>query len=165
MPRMAEHVHAPTPRLRPARLEDLDPVLTWTTDADAVRLWAGPNLGFPVDRERLWQDLFKSPGAPFVLCGTAGEVLAFGQVMHREENYAHLARLIVSPAHRGQGLGRTLCRELMRIAPTFLPVRWCSLFVYPENQRASALYRSLGFVETGRERGFIRMGAPLDVAR
>jgi len=156
---------SPAPRLRPARIEDLDKVLTWTTSADAVRLWAGPNLCFPVERERLWQDFFKSPGAPFVLCAGAGELLAFGQVTHREENYAHLARLIVAPDQRGRGLGRALCRELLRIAPTFLPVRWCSLYVYPENTRAVALYRSVGFVEARRERGFIRMEAPLDVAR
>lgn len=141
-------------------------MLPWAPDAEAVRLWAGPNLGFPVEPARLWADVHKSPGTAFVLCAASdGEIVGFGQVMHREADYAHLARVIVAPTHRGEGVGRTLARELMRVAPTFLPVRWCSLYVYPENTRAYALYRSLGFVETRRERGFLRMEAPLDVAR
>lgn len=148
----------PTPRLRPARLEDLDVVLPWAPDAEAMRLWAGPTIGFPVTREQFWENLRKVPGAAFVLCAApSGEIVAFGQVMHREDGYAHLARIIVSPAHRGEGLGRVLCRELMKVAPTFLPVRAFSLYVYPENNRAHALYRSLGFVDARAERGFLRM--------
>jgi ribosomal protein S18 acetylase RimI-like enzyme len=147
----------PTPRLRPARIEDLDVVLPWAPDAESMRMWAGPTIGFPVGREQLWENLHHVPGAPFTLCAADGEIVGFGQVMHREEDFAHLARIIVAPAHRGQGLGRVLCLELMEVATTFLPVRAFSLYVYPENTRAHALYRSLGFFDAREERGFLRM--------
>lgn len=146
------------PRLRPARLEDLDVVLPWAPDAEAMRMWAGPTIGFPVAREQFWENLHHVTGEAFVLCAAArGEIVGFGQVMHREADYAHLARIIVSPKRRGEGLGRTLCRELLKVAPTFLSVRAFSLYVYPENLRARALYRSLGFADTRVERGFLRM--------
>jgi len=148
--------------LRPARIDDLDRVLSWAPDADATRLWAGPTIGFPVSREQLWENLHHAPGAAFVLCAPPdGEVVGFGQVMSREEGIAHLARIIVAPERRGRGLGRTLCQELMRVAPRFLPVRAFSLYVYPENRRARSLYRKLGFADVREERGFLRMEARL----
>lgn len=151
-----------THHLRPAQLDDLERVLSWAPDADAMRLWAGPTIGFPVSPEQLWDNLHHAPGAAFVLCATAtGEVVGFGQVMSREEGFAHLARIIVAPAWRGHGLGRVLCEELMRIAPTFLPIHAFSLYVYPENKRARALYRQLGFGDAREERGFLRMEARL----
>lgn len=151
-----------THHLRPAGLDDLERILSWAPDADAMRLWAGPTIGFPVSPGQLWDNLHHAPGAAFVLCSTAsGEVVGFGQVMSREEGFAHLARIIVAPAWRGQGLGRVLCEELMRIAPTFLPIHAFSLYVYPENKRAWALYRKLGFGDAREERGFLRMEARL----
>jgi ribosomal protein S18 acetylase RimI-like enzyme len=152
---------SPAPHLRPARREDLDAVLPWAPDAEAVRLWAGPNLGFPVHRETLWENMHRHPGGVFVLCAADGAIVGLGQVLNREEGFAHLARIIVSPAARGRGHGRLLCRELMRVAPTILPVHRCSLYVYSENGAARALYRSLGFTDTREERGFVRMEAPL----
>lgn len=137
-------------------------MLAWAPDADATRLWAGPTIGFPVSPEQLWDNLHHAPGAAFVLCtDTSGEVVGFGQVMTREDGFAHLARIIVAPAWRGQGLGRVLCEQLMQIAPTFLPVHAFSLYVYPENRRARSLYRKLGFADAREERGFLRMEARL----
>jgi len=148
----------PSCRLRPAKPDDLDVVLPWAPDAEAMRRWAGPSIGFPVSRQQLWENLHHVAGEAFVLCLDPGEeIVGFGQVMHREDDYAHLARIIVAPARRGQGLGRVLCRELLRVAPTFLPVQAFSLYVYPDNARARALYRSLGFADVREERGFLRM--------
>lgn len=149
-------------QLRPARLDDLERVLSWAPDADAMRLWAGPTIGFPVSPEQLWDNLHHAPGAAFVLCvPPGGDVVGFGQVMSREDGFAHLARIIVAPSWRGQGLGRVLCTQLMSIAPTFLPVHAFSLYVYPENHRARTLYRTLGFADAREERGFLRMEARL----
>lgn len=154
----------PAPHLRPARIEDLDVVLPWAPDAEAMRLWAGPAVGFPVPRATLWAALWQVPGAAFALCEADERVVGFGQLMHREPGFAHLARIIVAPAHRGRGLGRLLCRALMQAAPARLPVRAFSLHVHPENHRARALYRSLGFVEVRTERKVLRMEKLLDSA-
>lgn len=151
----------PAPRLRPARIEDLDLVLPWAPDAEAMRLWAGPAVGFPVPRETFWTALWQVPGAAFALCEADDRIVGFGQLMHREPGFAHLARIIVAPAHRGRGLGRILCRALMQAAPARLPVRAFSLHVYPENHRARTLYRSLGFIDVRTERKVLRMEAPL----
>jgi ribosomal-protein-alanine N-acetyltransferase len=66
---------------------------------------------------------------------------------------AHLLNISVVGAEQGVGLGRALLehlfQEALRAGGTqfFLEVR-------PSNQRARALYRSAGFHEIGRRRGY-----------
>ncbi|MFH8745632.1 GNAT family N-acetyltransferase [Streptomyces rimosus] len=69
-----------------------------------------------------------------------------------EEPWAHIVGVYVRPEHRGTGLARELFAAAVewawsRSEPAVERVR---LWVHEENERALALYRSLGFVETGR---------------
>lgn len=57
---------------------------------------------------------------------------------------SYLQRLAVSPAAQGHGLGRRLLRESMRWARA-AGARSMLLNTQPDNERASALYRSEGF--------------------
>jgi ribosomal protein S18 acetylase RimI-like enzyme len=59
----------------------------------------------------------------------------------------HLARIIVSPASRGGGLGRILCERLIERTNAVSEVRQLTLNVYRDNRQAMALYLSLGFTE------------------
>jgi RimJ/RimL family protein N-acetyltransferase len=74
----------------------------------------------------------------------------------REESPAtrHVASLGMSVAadHRGQGVGASLMRECIRWARTF-GVEKLALSVYPDNERALALYRRFGFEQEGRLTG------------
>lgn len=56
-----------------------------------------------------------------------------------------MARLIVSPLHRSQGIGRKYISQLMRIGMSDLDVKECSLFVVSFNEKALKCYKSLGF--------------------
>ena len=92
-------------------------------------------------------------------------MVAFGQILRKEGNRAHLARLIVAPAVRGQGYGRALCLRLMqRARQDPAPLESFSLNVYPENAVALTLYRSLGFAEWERGEAGVMMRAGPDVA-
>ncbi|MEU7229089.1 GNAT family N-acetyltransferase [Streptomyces chrestomyceticus] len=69
-----------------------------------------------------------------------------------EAPWAHIVGVYVRPEHRGTGLVRDLFAAAVewawsRSGPAVERVR---LWVHQENDRAAALYRSLGFVETGR---------------
>jgi len=59
---------------------------------------------------------------------------------------AHLETIIVSPAARGQGLGRRLLQRAERRAAE-LGAQSLSLHVFSANRRARSLYRSHGFDE------------------
>ncbi len=75
-------------------------------------------------------------------------------------HYAHVAEIaiIVSNAYRGAGFGRSMLE--MAIAWTRqVGIAKLSLQVFTRNDRAIALYRSLGFVDEGVARGEVRMPA------
>lgn len=90
-------------------------------------------------------------------------LIGFGQVRFLEQTHGHLAHIIVSPHHRGRGFGRILCTALMRKALCLHPITGYSLYVFPDNPKAIALYRSLGFTEAGMHEKFncLLMLAPL----
>lgn len=62
----------------------------------------------------------------------------------------------VHPDHQGIGLGRALMEALIAQAATLGMTR-LELYVRGDNHRARALYASLGFVEEGVRRRFVRL--------
>lgn len=74
------------------------------------------------------------------------------------KHYAHVGEIaiIVSNAQRGVGLGRSLM-EMAIDWGRAVGLAKLSLRVFPDNGRAIALYRSLGFEDEGLVRGEVRM--------
>jgi len=146
--------------LRPACPGDLETILAWVTSPDQMRLWAGPAVPFPGSPAATWEALSATPENAFALTGPSGDMLGFGQILARPAS-AHLARIIVSPAQRGQGLGRRLCSELVRLTTIRHPSTPITLNVYEGNAPALALYQSLGFqalpADSTADPGIIRM--------
>ena len=156
-------MNQPPPTLRRATPADVALALSWTPEDDALRRWAGPSARCPATAQSLWEDISHSDATTFAFVSSAGDMLGLGQVRFREQTYGHLARIIVSPRHRGQGLGRALCVALMREAVRLHPLTAFSLYVFPDNPNAIALYRSLGYIEKGLHPKFncLLMEAPL----
>jgi ribosomal protein S18 acetylase RimI-like enzyme len=73
-------------------------------------------------------------------------------------HYAHVGEIaiLVSNAERGAGLGRCLMEMAISWARA-VGLAKLSLRVFPDNQRAIALYRSLGFQDEGLVKGEVRM--------
>ena len=89
---------------------------------------------------------------PFAVL-SGGEVVGYIMVIYDydEETY-NIWHLMIDGAHQGKGYGRTameLALEYIRTKP-FGASNRVLLTVSPENSAACALYRSLGFAETGR---------------
>jgi ribosomal protein S18 acetylase RimI-like enzyme len=69
----------------------------------------------------------------------------------------------VAPEVRGAGLGTRLVAHALRYAAEVLGTRQVNLGVNTQNAAAVALYRKLGFVEYGLERGYLLVdGVPQD---
>jgi len=79
----------------------------------------------------------------------SGPPVAYGELwLDDEEGEVELARLLVAPEHRGQGLGRVLVRELVAHARTTHPeLPDVILRVRPENAQAIRAYVAAGFVD------------------
>ncbi|NTW86103.1 MAG: GNAT family N-acetyltransferase [Holophagaceae bacterium] len=131
--------------LRPARLDDLETILGWVWTPELLKRWGGPALTFPPRAEATWSEMEATPENAFALINPAGQLVGFGQALPRGAS-AHLARIIVAPGLRGQGVGRILCRRLILTALDLHRPREITLQVYPDNTAALSLYRSLGFV-------------------
>lgn len=138
-----------TTSLRPPRSDDYVALASWMTDAQSCLRWAGPKLKFPFEAALL-AGLLAEPGAVSRVLerrAVGEEPLGFGQYWSRTEGVAHLARIVVSPAHRGQGLAESLCRLLMADAQSTLGARTFTLRVSRDNGAAIPIYRRLGFDE------------------
>jgi hypothetical protein len=74
------------------------------------------------------------------------------------KHYSHVGEvaIVVSNEQRGSGFGRTLM-EMAIAWGRAVGLAKLSLQVFPDNARAIALYRSLGFAEEGLARGEVRM--------
>jgi ribosomal-protein-alanine N-acetyltransferase len=138
-------LHALPLALRLPEAVDYAALGTWVQDANTCLRWAGPKLKFPFAPERL-AALLAEPGAfSFVMSRGPAEALGFGQFWVREAGVAHLARIILAPGARGQGLGSTLCRLLMAQAARETGARDFTLRVYRDNHPALTTYEGLGF--------------------
>ncbi len=135
--------------LRRATPADAAVALGWSPTVDILHRWAGPSARWPATPNSFWEDINNSDATTFALVDPDAGIVGLGQVRFRDQKYGHLARVVVSPQLRGRGLGRVLCTELMRVAPTLHPITEYSLYVYDHNAPAIALYESLGFVRRG----------------
>lgn len=134
--------------LRAAKMADLSTVLSWIASEHELLIWAGPRVRHPANPESAWFDMEASVDNAFCLINDEGVLVGFGQILLRESAVLHVARLIVAPEMRGQGMGRDLCLALMNEGASRHSVEYFTLNVYASNMVAVRLYQSLGFYES-----------------
>ncbi len=139
-------------------------LIEWSDSPQALRQWAGPSFGHPLD-ERQLEDYIRSAG-PRRMIFTAVERETSEPVGHAELDQivpgrsAHVCRVIIAPERRGRGLGTAVMDELRRIAFGELRVNRLTLNVYEWNAAAIASYEKAGF----RARALHKTHAPDDWA-
>ncbi len=124
-------------QVRPAREADID-VLTALDAAAFPSVW---HYGYPI-----LYDALLSAGS-FLTAEGAGLVgYAYGDVQGRS---AHLTRLVVSPDHRGRGVGAMLLSAVLR-AFYRQGVRLVTLNTQKSNTASQRLYQRFGFQPIGQ---------------
>jgi ribosomal protein S18 acetylase RimI-like enzyme len=134
----------PRNRLRAVVDADRATLMRWFGDEAAVRIWGGPAFHFPYTEQSFRADSYWDSLAGFALCDDEGRMCAFGQ-LYEHLGRVHLARLVVDPERRGEGLGRALVLALLEVGASMWPVAEASLYVYRHNTPALACYLSIGF--------------------
>ena len=129
--------------LQPACPQDLETILPWVDSADLLRQWGGPSLVHASTPEEVWFAMGATPENAFVLFDPSGEIVGFGQAFVRDPS-VHLARLIVAPSRRGQGLGRRLAMRLIQAAIVHHPDE-ITLKAEPNTSTAAKLFNSFNF--------------------
>ena len=129
--------------LAPAAEADFRELMTWFGDAHSTRVWGGPEFRFPFNFDTFKADA-RWPGMASWCLRNGGKIAGFGQYYDRYHRI-HLARLVVNPACRGQGVGKRLLALLMEEAARTMEQAEFSLFVYRDNPAAIACYKAMGF--------------------
>jgi ribosomal protein S18 acetylase RimI-like enzyme len=131
--------------LRKAESADLGTIISWIPDEVTCKRWAGPKVRFPLNIESLSKDIEFSNYNSYSLIDNES-LVAFGQLLAKENDYLHLARIIVHPSKRAMGYGRSFCSKLLKIVNQ-KGYHKISLNVYRDNIYAFKLYENLGFQE------------------
>lgn len=100
--------------------------------------------------EGIWRSELESPFGLYIALEEAGRVV--GQIGVRSVlDELHVTTIAVHPEYRRRGHARALVRAVLSAYPE---ARLVHLEVRPSNATAIALYRSLGFRETGSRRRY-----------
>lgn len=144
--------------IRPT-IESDGPLLTsWLAKGDILQWFPMHDLVEIEDATRLWM-AYSNLGASLTATldnEPVGMALLYIQPY---EKLAHqcLFSIVISPDHRGQGIGTKLLTQLMKMGKEKFKLELLHLEVYDGNP-AIGLYRKLGFTEFGAQKHFIKEG-------
>ena len=131
--------------IQKVKIIDLKIIISWISNKQSCKMWAGPCVGFPLKIENLSKEIEFSNDNSYC-CKNDSSIVAFGQLLLKGDGWRHLARIIVDPNKRGKGYGQLLCVEMIYVAIQE-GYQKISLNVYRNNIRALKLYTKLGFRE------------------
>jgi ribosomal protein S18 acetylase RimI-like enzyme len=136
-------------RLTPGEIEQLADLLTAVVSDGASIGFLGPPA--KVEAAAYWQRVLE-PGVDLLLAKAAGVIVGTVQLQAASSangrHRAEIAKLMVSPRHRRQGIGRRLMEAAESAA--LRDGRWLLVLDTREGDPSNDLYRSLGYVEVGR---------------
>lgn len=139
-------IQRPT-QLVQASVSEMRQLQSWFNNAGQQHSWGGDNFTYPCTEQQFLSLLNRPATDSYSLIDAdSANLVGFGQICDRFGCY-HLARLIIAPDYRGQGLAKTLLCELF-IKARQQPSRPFSLYVHRHNQIAVELYRKMGFAVT-----------------
>ncbi|MDE1162025.1 MAG: ribosomal protein S18-alanine N-acetyltransferase [Acidobacteriaceae bacterium] len=123
-------------------------------DLPAIEGIAGITAEAPQWSARIWERILQEPAAGrFVLLATSdGEILGFAVCM-LIAGVAEIESIAVAGTHRRLGIGRKLLLAMMERVRS-AAAEAIELEVRESNATAQAFYRTLGFIESGKRRGY-----------
>ncbi|HZZ46765.1 MAG TPA: GNAT family N-acetyltransferase [Pseudonocardia sp.] len=134
-------------RTRQRRDADLAAVVGWITDREALELFTGTTLCWPLTEEQLRELLAATAGmTAWTLVDDVEPDRPLGHFdLTRDSEGAHLGRVIIAPERRGEGLGRQLLGLVLDNARK-QHLTLISLNVAADNLPAIRTYQHWGFV-------------------
>ena len=125
-------------------------------DLDSVLEIEGASFSRPWTRRHFLDEIDSSFGHPTVAVGARGEVAGY-LCLKLVLDEAEILDVAVNPALRGRGVGRLLVQSALASCRDS-GAELVALEVRVGNREAIPLYRSLGFREIGRRKGYYDNG-------
>lgn len=133
--------------LRPFLPTDDDALIAWLPTAEDLHRFTGPRLRHRLDSAQL-DELRADDTFTMFTAEVDGTVVGHAEFVSTGADSARLARVLVDPARRGQGLGERLVLAMIEEARA-RGIRSLNLYVLDDNTRAVRLYEKLGFETVG----------------
>lgn len=130
-------------QLKVASLNDCLALRHYFINLSEVTRWGGEGFSFPLQKHAFLQKLLLPDTQSFVLF-RGEQAVGFGQICDRFGRH-HLARLLIFPKFRRQGLSQTLLQGLMLQAIAQNKRLDFSLYVFLTNETAINSYLKVGF--------------------
>jgi ribosomal protein S18 acetylase RimI-like enzyme len=125
----------------------------WAAAETLIREYAA-SLGVSLEFQQFDEEIanlsreYGPPHGVMLLAREAGDYIACGALRRFSDDSCEMKRLYVRPAAQGRGVGRAMAKALIDETRR-LGYRRILLDTLPSMRGAQALYRSLGFLETG----------------
>ncbi len=132
-------------QLREASIDECLALRQHFANLAEVTLWGGEGYLWPLTKHQFLQKLMLQNTQSFIFCQNQ-QAVGFGQICDRFGRH-HLARLLIFPKYRQQGLAAILMQALLLQANFFNKRLDFSLYVFKHNDIAQRAYRKLGFTE------------------
>lgn len=144
--------------IRPTEEKDAGPLHAWFSKGDILQWFPMLDELEIEDAVRIWMAYAKIGASLTAELNQEPVGLALLYVQPYQK-LAHqcLLSIIVSPDHRGQGIGKKLMQALMQHGKEKFHLEMLHLEVYDGNP-AIHLYRKMGFTEFGAQKHFIKEG-------
>lgn len=138
-----------TARVRPAQLDDVDPLVALRIAVAGEGRWIGRELPIDADAEAatLRRGL-SGPNNTMVVADADGTVVGYALVYDAGNGHGEVA-MALADGHRGQGSGTALLAAALDGARATGAFHKVLLQVWPHNVAGLALYRRAGFVVEG----------------
>ena len=138
-------------RLRPFKPSDSEVICKWFGDEKAFRKWCIDKFDFPLTARQICDrnDEFQKCNDAWYMTAVdeSGEVC--GSFIFRKadfiNNSIHMGFIVISPEHRGRGLGSQMMKTALTYADKILGMKRVTLGVFENNPAAVNCYKSAGF--------------------
>ena len=131
-------------RIRPYKTADANTILSWCQDEKAFYQWTAGVLGtYPIAQDEF---SFVESLMPFTAFDETG-IAGFYTLRNPNESLDELrfGFVIVDPAKRGKGYGKTMLRLGLKFAFEIYGAKKASLGVFENNLSAYYCYKAVGF--------------------
>lgn len=140
-------------KIRPFILNrDFDKIKNWITDERTHAMWCANRFEYPLNKVNftaIMTEIWKEYGdIPHVAVDDSDEIIGFFcYSLNPDTNEGMLKFIMVDPAQRGKGIGKTMIRLALEYAFDITKADAVHLNVFTENARAKKCYESVGFAE------------------
>lgn len=139
-------------RLEPFTLADTDRLCEWVTTPEQMLWWTGNGLEHPLDRGQMEQVLYRASLSAGHVWRVVQDRRVVGHIeLHCDRGHPTgvVARVLVDPGRRGQGVATAMMRRVVEVGFDQLGLHRLELRVIAANTAAESCYRRVGFRREG----------------